>query len=216
MTAPKIKGILLVAPVADITRLVQEGRITRDDLETELGAEARKVVTDGVSIVSWYAVGIYRDIARLLMKFDGKGHHDLAYMRRRGERAGQRLVESGLYQQLDFLKRRTGERREERLSHEVFEQTVRMVVSMQAALIQGVAWTVTQDPEHRDRIQIELADADGMPEECAQAACGIVTGITKHGGADFAWRYERPSIGRIVFRMDRDIGVLHLEGTKRR
>jgi len=40
------------------------------------------------------------------MKVEGRGAGDMFHLRQRGERAGRRLMESGLYQQLDFMKRR--------------------------------------------------------------------------------------------------------------
>ncbi|HVP27529.1 MAG TPA: hypothetical protein VMW35_00035 [Myxococcota bacterium] len=216
MSGPRMKGLLLVGPVADVTRLAQDGRISREEIEAELGPDARKIVADGVSIVSWYAPEVYRDLARLLMKLEGKGPRDTRYLRERGEKAGRRLVESGLYQQLDFLKRRTRDASAGPLTKEVFEHTLRLVVSMQAALLQGCTWTVVPDPDHADRLQIEVTDVEGLPDETAEATCGLLTGIALHSGSTTRWTYERPTPGRIVYRMDRDVSQVGRErGGKR-
>jgi hypothetical protein len=208
MSAPQTKGILLAPVVADVLKLVEDGRISREDLVAELGEEARKVVQDGVSPVSWYAAEVYRDLARVLMKLEGKGPGDFAHIQQRGERAGKRLVESGLYQQIQYLRRTTAKRGKAWVSREDFERSLRLIVSMQASLTKGGTWTVEQDPAHADRVQIVLTDVEGMPEETAHATCGILSGISLHGGSGFAWRYERPAPDRIVYRMDRDLGAL--------
>jgi hypothetical protein len=76
--------------------------------------------------------------------------------------------------------------------------------------MKGGVWSVAEDPNHPDRVQIVVSEVGGFPEESAQAVCGILTGITLHGGSRFTWRYERPAPDRIVYRMDRDIGELGL------
>jgi hypothetical protein len=200
---------MLLAPVvADVLRLVEEGRISRAELEAALGEDARKAIQDGISPVSWYAADVYRDLARVLMRVEGRGPRDMQYLQQRGERAGKRLIESGLYQQLDYLRRSTASRGGRSLSREAFERSLRLIVSLQASLMDGAAWTVAPDPEHADRVQIEIRGAEGLPDESAHATCGILTGIALHGGSGFTWRYERPEPDRVVYRMDRDIGAL--------
>jgi hypothetical protein len=201
------KGILLISVVADVLRLEKEDRISRDELEEELGPDALKVLDTGVSPVSWYSPLVYRDLARVLMRLEGKGSRDMEYLRKRGERAGQRLLESGVYQQLDYLKRQVGSRTEP-VSRESFEQSLRLIVSMPAGFMKGGKWTVEQDPDHPDRVQIVVTGVDGLPEENAQATCGIFTGVSLHGGSRVAWRYERQGPNKIAYRMDRDISAV--------
>ncbi|HVP27531.1 MAG TPA: hypothetical protein VMW35_00045 [Myxococcota bacterium] len=209
MSGPETKGILLVSVVQDVLRLEQEGRISRADLLAELGPDARKLVEAGtVSVVSWYPPDVYRDLARVLMRIEGRGPRDMAYLWRRGEKAGKRLVESGLYQQIDYMKRSGEAWRTQRVPKEDFERGVRLIASMQAALTRGSVWTVEHDPDHPDRIMIMWDRVTGLSEESAQATGGILTGITSQGGAPFAWIYERPSRDRILYRMDRDISAL--------
>ena len=126
-------------------------------------------------------------------------------------RWGKRLVDSGLYQQLHYLRRTTAKRGGGSASREEFERSLRLIVSMQAALTKGGTWTVEQDPAHADRVQIVLNDVEGLPDETAQATCGILTGISMAGGSGFGWRWERPASDRIVYHMDRDISALAAE-----
>ena len=196
MSALESKGILLISIVADVLRLEKEGRISREDLEEELCPDALKVLDTGVSPVSWYNPLVYRDLARILMRLEGKGSRDMEYLRKRGERAGQRLLESGVYQQLDYLKRQVGSR-EKPESRESFEQSLRLIVSMPAGFMKGGKWAVEQDPDYPDRVQIALTGIDGLPEENAQATCSHI-----------AWRYEREGPNKITYRMDKDISAL--------
>ena len=61
--APETKGLLLISILADVLRLEREGRISREELEEELGPEALKVIDTGLSPVSWYSPFVYRDLA---------------------------------------------------------------------------------------------------------------------------------------------------------
>jgi hypothetical protein len=205
---PETKGILLISIVADVSRLEREGQISREDLEEELGPEALKVIDTGLSPVSWYSPLVYRDLARVLMRREARGLDDMEYLRKRGERAGERLLESGLYQQLDYMKRQVEALGGRRVDRERFEQSLRLIVSMPAALMKGGKWTIGQDPDHPDRVQIVVTGVEGLPEENAQATCGILTGISLQGGRGFTFEYLRPDPDRIVYRMDRDISAL--------
>ena len=208
LKGPQTKGMLLVSVVADVVRLVNEGRITREDLESALSPEVRKLVDTGVSPVSWYECDVYPQLARLLMLVDGRGLGDLEYIRARGQRAGERLIESGLYQQLDYMKRAVENRKGGRVDREDFQRSMRLVVSMQAALMNGGRWGVEPDPDHPDRFMIAIDGVEGLSEESAVATWGILTGITIRSGSGFQWVYERPAPGRILYRMDRDLGRL--------
>ena len=208
MTDPQTKGILLISIVADVLRLEREGRISREELEEQIGPDALKVIDSGLSPVSWYSPLVYRDLARVLMRLEGRGSHDMEYLRQRGERAGERLVESGIYQQLDYLKRQVEARGGRPVDRESFAQSLRLIVSMPAGLMKGGKWTVGPDPDHPDRVQIVVTDVEGLPEENAQAICGILTGVSFQGGSRLAFRYERPAPDRILYRMDRDISAL--------
>jgi len=210
MADPLSRGTLLISIVADVLRLEKEGRISRDDLEAELGPDAFKVIETGaVSPLSYYPSVVYRDLARVLMRLEGRGPKDMEYLRRRGARAGERLFESGLYQQLDYLQRQIETRRGQPVDRAGFEQALRLIVSMPAAFMKGGKWSVEQDPDHPDRVQIVLTGGvEDMPEENAQAICGIFTGISYRGGSRFGWLYERPEPNRIVYKMDRDISAL--------
>ena len=74
--------------------------------------------------------------------------------------------------------------------------------------MKGGKWTVGQDPDYPDRVQIVVTGVEGLPEENAQATCGILNGISLQGGSRFAFEYQRPEPDRIVYKMDRDISAL--------
>jgi hypothetical protein len=201
------KGILLISIVADVLRLEKEGRISREDLDEEICPEALKVLETGVSPIGWYSDLIYRDLARVLMRVEGRGAGDMEYLRQRGARAAQRLLESGTYQQLEYLKRQVGSRTGP-VSKESFAQALRLIVSMPAGFMKGGRWTVAQDPDYPDRVQIVVDGVDNLPEENAQATCGLLTGISFHGGSRFSFAFERHGKDRIVYKMDRDISTI--------
>lgn len=208
MKGPQTKGMLLIAIAADILKFVEEGRISREDLEADLSPDVLKVLDSEISPISWYESDVYPQLAQFLMKIEGRKPGDMSYLRERGERAGRRLVESGLYQQFEYMKRRADEQKGAPIDRKLFEQGLRLINSVAAAFMKGGTWTLEQDPDHDDRVQFVVSDVAGMSEENANATCGILTGITKSGRGGFSWLYERPAPDRVVYRMDRDIGKI--------
>jgi hypothetical protein len=208
MGGPETKGIMLTAVVEDVLRLEREGRISRPELLEEIGAEARTAIEDGISLISWYAPEVYRDLVRVLMRLEGNGPNDMEYLRLRGERAGPSLVERGLYEQLEFMKRSVTERKQRGASREEFERSLRIILSLAESLMRGAGLRIEPDPEHPDRLQIAIECPEGLPEETAQAVCGLLTGVTLQGGGSIRWRYERPRPERAAYRMDRDVSAL--------
>jgi len=59
MNGPQTKGLLLVPVVADILRFLQEGRISRQDLEGDLTSDALKLIDTEASPTSWCDGGVY-------------------------------------------------------------------------------------------------------------------------------------------------------------
>jgi hypothetical protein len=208
MSGPQTKGLLLVPIAAEIRQFLQEGRISREDVEAELDLPVLKLLDGEISPISWYDGDTYPQLVQLLMKIEGYRPGDLSYVRQRGERAGRRLVESGLYQQLDYMKRRADEQKGAPLDRKLFEQALRLINSVAAAFMKGGVWTLEEDPFCDDRLRFVLTDVDGMSEENAHATWGILIGITTAGGGGFSWLYDRPAPDRILYRMDRDIGEI--------
>src|SRR5688572_1766603 len=98
MTVPSIKGSAFEAVVLDVGRLLQSGKIPREEAATRLEAEDLRLLEDKILPALWYPLASYRRMSELLWEFDGG--RDPAYLMGRGARAAERLFDAGLYQQM--------------------------------------------------------------------------------------------------------------------
>ena len=146
---------------------------------------------------SWFPISGYRSLTRFLWEFEGNGAVD--YLRRRGEAAADRILAAGLYQQLDFLTQRFAP-----MNMDVFRHDLKLVVTLQGAFFNFTTWQAASDPDHADRLQIEIRDAEHFPEEICHATAGFVTQIAAQVRASgLQWYPERPRPDLVILRMDR-------------
>src|SRR5687768_11501021 len=97
-TRPSIKGSALSSVVEDVRALRDTGRLSAERLESSLAPEHLALLDDKVQAALWYPIDAYRRLTELLLEVSGRG--DPQYVVDRGQRAAQRLWESGLYVQL--------------------------------------------------------------------------------------------------------------------
>ena len=78
-------------------------------------------------------------------------------------------------------------------------------MSLQRAFFDFSHWSVMPDPEHADRLAIELSEAEDFTDELCHATAGFITCLAgkepTHSGS--RWDFARPEHGRILLRMDR-------------
>jgi hypothetical protein len=198
MAIPSIKGSTIAKLVDDVRRLRDAGDIAPDELEARLDAEALALLDTKFNDAGWYPLATYEQYAVLLLEVEGKG--DPAYLHQRGQRAGERLVESGLYQQLEYLGRRDRPR-----DFDTFLRDLRLVNSLTGALLNVGRWQVERDPEHPERAMIVGRELEGYPDVLCHTTAGFFTGVAaRSNGGEIVWHHERPGPDEVFYRMDRD------------
>ena len=140
----------------------------------------------------------------LLKDVEGDGSDD--YLRRRGAQSAERLLDAGLYQQLEYLNRTQLANTADSLDRFLaFGRDLRLLTTLSGSIYNFTRWESQIDPEIGNRYKIQVSDAKAFPDLMGCAAEGFINRMAKqHGQADL-WRWQRAAPDLIVFRMIRDL-----------
>ncbi len=86
MSVPSIKGTAYNSVHDDLHRMLDDGRLSEDELEARLSREERELLESKVLATKWYAIETYRKLLALVAQKDAKGPVD-EYLIERGWRA---------------------------------------------------------------------------------------------------------------------------------
>ena len=104
MPEPAIKGSAFTGIVEDLLKLVEQEEISRDELHERLAPPDMGLLDEEISPGFWYPMASYDRILDLLVELEG-GDDPRAYLLGRGQRAMQRLMDLGLYNQFASLEK---------------------------------------------------------------------------------------------------------------
>ena len=99
--AASIKGLAIAGLVEDLGDLVRGGSVAREELGKHLSEEELALLDEEFDAFRWYPIATYEALTTALFLTTRSGGED--QLRARGEAAAERLLEKGLYQQLDAL-----------------------------------------------------------------------------------------------------------------
>jgi hypothetical protein len=157
--AGAIKGSAIEALVADVNRLLEQGRLSRDQLEARLAREDLALLEEKVLAAVWYPLDSYARLTQVLL--DVEGHGDVGYLHERGRRVAQRLRDSGIYSQ--FARSR------DELETDRFG---RLMVTLGPAMYRDTEWIYRPDPQKRPgyfeieaRVPREFPDVGRYPSQ---------------------------------------------------
>jgi hypothetical protein len=197
MAVPSIKGSAFQGVVEDLLRLLEEGALDRDQLETALEAEDLQLLDRKVLPGLWYPLTSYQRLTELLMQVEGDGSS--AYVVARGARAAERLFAAGLYQQLSRGDEIGAEKQaaKERWS----PQEANLMASLAGAIFNVSRWRFVTDAD-TDSSRIEVTEASALPEVSRWAAQGFVEyTASRLARATVVVTSERPSPGTLIFTL---------------
>lgn len=190
MAEAKIKGSGFESAVADVNRLVAEGRLSPRELEANLSAEERAQLAQRVLPSSWYSLATYERLVQLLLEKEGGG--DVEYLVERGRRAAERLYKAGLYRQLDATLERWGDK---------FGQ---LMETLGATMYSETKWTVERrGPEDGERYHcVEIAVPPAFPDCCRHTIAGFIEVLgSRAAGQPMRVMSSRPSGSRIALEV---------------
>ncbi len=190
--------------IEDVCRLVARGGLSVDELTRWLKPKDVDLLEAEILVSEWYDIAIYTRMNELLRDVEGGGSNE--YLRQRGRLTAKRLLESGLYQQLEYLHRtELSKAKQPRARFEAFGRDLRLLTTLSASILNFSRWTSRPDPEQDNRYLIEVSEARDFPEVLCWRSDGLINEMaTQHGEPDL-WRWERTANDLIVFRMVRPV-----------
>jgi hypothetical protein len=169
---PCIKGSVFSRVVEDVDRLIREGRLSREEIDSKLGEEVAAVLGEKIQPAMWYPVESYRVLSELLVEVEGGGR--LEYMFERGERTAEYLLEAGLYQQLRFATENAES--DTRLQ---IQSGGRLIVTIAPAMFNFTKWSFRVDPAASKRFTIQVDEARELPEVLRYASAGFCHAVAE-------------------------------------
>lgn len=200
MAVPSIKGSVMAGVVEDVTKLVAQGEVSRAELARRLPACDMALLDQQILASQWYDVQSYDRMNRLLLEVEGRG--DVDYLREQGRRTARRLIEGGLYAQLEYLDRtQVRALTDPQARFEAFGRDLRLLNSLSGSILNFSRWTHAVDTEHERRYRIDVLDSAEMPESLCWRSEGFMNGMAEAHGHVELWRWDRSVRDHVVFRM---------------
>jgi hypothetical protein len=184
---PGIKGTAIESLVADVNRIVQEGRIQLDELEAHLRPEDLEILRQNVLASVWYPLGTYERLTQLMLRVEGGG--ELRYVVERGRKAAERLRNSRIYGQLA------------RNRKDLRERVGRVMVTIGPGMYQDTQWSFRHESDNGIDFQIDTQVPREFPDLARYAAQGFIEYLSNLDRECLVLvSSERPSPKLVVFR----------------
>jgi len=196
---PSIKGTVLIDLVEDVRKLLGSGD---REAAARLTERDRSTIEQGIAQASWYSVHFYARLMELLRDHCGDGRNE--YVVARGRARGRALMETGVYQQMEYVGRLQAQRAgtaEERMT--AYGRDLRLLVTLSRSILNFTTWSVAIDPDFDDRHRIEVSDAEEFPDILGYSTEGFIDAMASVPGHSGLWEYARIDRRLAAFRMTR-------------
>ena len=193
MSVPSIKGTAYNSVHDDLHRMLDDGRLSEDELEARLSREERELLESKVLATKWYPIETYRKLLALVAQKDATGPVD-EYLIERGWRAAERLQQAGIYRQLGA---------DEGAGKSWGARVENLVTKISGLLYNFTRWSV-DEPENAAVIRVTVDEARDFADECRYTAQGFVAfAATLIAGVPVKITSARPTPSRIVYTVRR-------------
>jgi hypothetical protein len=193
MSVPSIKGTAYNSVHDDLHHMLDDGRVSEEELEARLSREELELFESKVLATKWYPIETYRKLLALVAQKDAKGATD-EYLVERGWRAAERLAQAGIYRQLGA---------DEGAGKSWGARVANLVTKISGLLYNFTRWSV-EEPENAAVIHVTVDEAKDFADECRYTAQGFVSfAATLMAGAPVKITSIRPSADRIVYTVRR-------------
>jgi hypothetical protein len=201
---PSVKGSVFVNVVEDVGKLISAGELSRAETKRWLAPEDLGLLDEQIFVSHWYDIRVYVRMNELLRDVVGGGSNE--FLRERGRETARRLLEAGLYAQLQYLHRAgVAQETDAAARYEAFGRDLRLLSTLSGSIFNFTRWTPLPDPEREGRYRIEVSEAREFPDVVCWRSDGFVNEMaSQHGDSDL-WSWERPTPDLVLFRMTRAI-----------
>lgn len=191
MSRSGVKGTALETVVEDINRLVEDGTIKLDVLETHMTQEDMDVLESKIQAALWYPLDSFGRMTELLLEHEG--HGDVAYLRERGRRAADRIVQSGIYNQLSA-----------NLTETYGERVGKVMVTLGPAMYRDTEWKhdniTAADGKTRSGFRILMQASVPFPNVCRHSTQGFIEFLTERTISEpYVVTSEQPTPNTLIF-----------------
>ena len=203
-SVPSVKGSVFATVVEDVQKSLGRGAVRREQLRRWLQPEDIAFLDQKIVVSSWYPITAYTHMGELLRDVEGGGNNE--YLRQCGRQTAQRLLEAGLYSQLEYLHRaEVGKTSGDRARFEAFGRDLRLLTTISASILSFSRWAMKPVPDYDCRYLIEVSEARDVPEVLCWRSDGFINEMaTQHGDSDL-WNWSRIRQDLVVFRMTRKL-----------
>jgi hypothetical protein len=203
MAKPAIKGTLFAAVVADLQAAMESKQVTTERVESQLEAGDLALLDEKINPAGWYDIDSYHRMVELLCDAQGGGHD--GYWLERGASAARRMAEAGIYQQMDYLGRTLARNATDPAARfAALGKDLRLLMSLQASMLNFGSWKCVTDPEHEDRYRVEIREVGGIPDGVFLAAMGMfneMSVMAHRSGKSLHWEFRRMRPDFVVIGM---------------
>src|SRR5262245_35990992 len=200
---PSIKGSVFTGLVEDIHKLLAAKKVKDSELNRWLKPkDLEYLAAKAIQPHEWYDIRSYDRMSLLLRDVEGGGKNE--YLRKRGARNAKRLLDAGLYGQLEYCHRASfANESDPGARFEAFGRDLARLVTISASILNFGRSLHKPDTEHKWRWIIENAQAREYPETLVWASDGFTNEMARSHNTPDLWVWERPEPDRIVWRMTR-------------
>jgi len=169
----RIKGAAIAEVVRDVEHLLETGRIDREQVELRLEPADLALLEQKIQPALWYDNGSHARMTELLRDVEGGGRD--AYVAGRGAATAERLLESGLYQQLQLASGEAAATDDPA----ALRRAIRLLLSLSGAMYEFGSWKLRPGDESSDVLLIDVLDAGALSEMNRLTAEGFIRRIAE-------------------------------------
>jgi hypothetical protein len=190
-TEQSVKGSLMLGVVVMVRRHRKQGLIGAGQLAARLSQGALRMLEEKVDIGRWYPVQVFCEL--LDLDWEVGGHRDPNYMREEGEKAAERLFQSGIYQQLNYA-----ERVERVKAREALIRQSRLITTITGTLYSFLEFKVRLDGNN---LEVHYGNASAFSEALRFTTEGFMNQINKRQRSSAQWSSKRVRPDLVVFSL---------------
>jgi hypothetical protein len=183
---PSVKGSLFFIAQANLLGLIEQGKISREELEVRLTPEQLEFVDAKVQVALWYPVDAFNAFLRITTVIGDRASPEA--LAATGRLSAEQLAESGLYPQ---LAKGAGGRS---------EGAGRRLVTLASAFYNFMHWEYIAG-EDRSHFTIDVTGATDWCEELRYISEGFIEVVSARSmGRPVDVTSERPTPDHVIFR----------------
>jgi len=184
--ASSVKGSLFFIAQADLLGLIQNEKISREELEVRLTPEQLELVDAKVQVALWYPVDAFNAFIRIASEIGGRASPEAPAQT--GRLSAEQLAKSGLYAQL--TESAGGSAR----------GIGRRLVTLGSAFYNFMHWEYIEG-EDVAHFTVDVTDAADWSEELRHITTGFIEVATARAtGRTVRVTSERPTPDHVIFR----------------